>query len=104
MADMNELKNMIRKGTVQSVNDGTMKARVKFGDKGGIVSGELHILTRHRAVVPTEKEKEGDKTKTAEGHFHEAYITEWVPQVGDMVLCLMIPDGDGEGYIVGKVM
>ncbi|MEY8234577.1 hypothetical protein [Otoolea muris] len=104
MADLNEVKNMIRKGTVQSVNAGTMKARVKFGDKGGIVSGELHILTRHRAVVPTEKEKEGDKTKTAEGHFHEAYITEWVPQVGDMVLCLMIPDGDGEGYIVGKVM
>ena len=52
MADMNELKNMIRKGTVQSVND----------------------------------------------------ITEWVPKVGDLVLCLMIPDGDGEGYIVGKVM
>jgi len=77
MADLNELKNMIRKGTVQSVNAGTMKARVKFGDKGGIVSGELHILTRH---------------------------TEWLPVVGDMVLCLMIPDGDGEGYIVGKVM
>lgn len=80
MADMNELKNMIRKGTVQSVNDGTMKARVKFGDKGGIVSGELHILVRPRI------------------------ITEWVPKVGDLVLCLMIPDGDGEGYIVGKVM
>lgn len=54
MADLNEVKNMIRKGTVQSVNAGTMKARVKFGDKGGIVSGELHILTRHRAVVPTD--------------------------------------------------
>ena len=91
MADLNEVKNMIRKGTVQSVNAGS-------------VSGELHILTRHRAVVPAEKDKEGDKTKTEAGHFHEAYITEWVPQVGDMVLCLMIPDGDGEGYIVGKVM
>ena len=75
MADMNELKNLIRKGTVQSVNAGTMKARVKFGDKGGIISGELHILTRHRAVVPGEKDKEGDKTKEKAGHFHEAYIT-----------------------------
>lgn len=104
MADLNEVKNMIRKGTVQSVNAGAMKARVKFGDKGGIVSGELHILTRRRAVVPGEKDKEGNKTKTEAGHFHEAYITEWLPNVGDLVLCLMIPDGDGEGYIVGKVM
>lgn len=104
MADLNEVKNMIRKGTVQSVNAGAMKARVKFGDKGGIVSGELHILTRSRAVVPGEKDKEGNKTKTEAGHFHEAYITEWLPNVGDLVLCLMIPDGDGEGYIVGKVM
>ena len=55
MADMNELKNLIRKGTVQSVNAGTMKARVKFGDKGGIVSGELHILVRPRIIVPGEK-------------------------------------------------
>ena len=103
MADLNEVKNMIRKGTVHSVNAGSMKARVKFGDKGGIISGELHILTRNRAVVPGEKDKEGDKTKEEAGHFHKAYITEWVPQVGDLVLCLMIPDGDGEGYIVGKV-
>ena len=95
MADMNELKNLIRKGTVQSVNAGTMKARVKFGDKGGIVSGELHILVRPRIIVPGETEA---------GHPHEAYLTEWIPKTGDLVLCLMIPDGDGEGYIVGKVM
>ncbi len=43
MADMNELKNMIRKGTVQSVNDGTMKARVKFGDKAALCQGASHI-------------------------------------------------------------
>lgn len=104
MANLNDVKNMIRKGIVQSVNEGSMKVRVKFGDKGGITSGELHILTRHSAVVPDEKGKEGNKTKTEAGHFHEAYITEWLPSVGDLVLCLMIPDGDGEGYIVGKVM
>ena len=68
MADLNEVKNMIRKGTVHSVNAGSMKARVKFGDKGGIISGELHILTRHRAVVPGEKDKEGDKTKEEAGN------------------------------------
>lgn len=104
MADLNEVKNIIRKGTVQGVNPETMKARVKFGDKGGIVSGELHILAGHRAVVPAERGREGNITNTAEGHSHEAYITEWLPDTGDLVLCLMVPDGDGEGYIVGKVV
>lgn len=104
MADTNELKNMIRKGTVQSVNAESMKARVKFGDKGGIVSGELYILTRHRSVVPKEWDTAGNITNEVAGHSHKAYITEWIPEVGDFVLCLMIPEGDGEGYIVGKVM
>lgn len=104
MADMVEIKNMVRKGIVQGVDQDTMKARVKFGDKGGIISGELHILARKRIVVPVKTEKNGDKTKEEAGHSHEAYITEWVPEIGDMVLCLMIPDGDGEGYILGKVM
>ena len=104
MADIVELKNMLRKGIVQSVDQATMKARVKFGDKGGIVSGALHILVTHRVLVPNKTDKTGDKTKIANGHKHEAYITEWLPEVGEMVLCLMIPDGDGEGYILGRVM
>ncbi len=104
MADLTELKNIVRKGIVQSVNPQAMKARVKFGDKGGIISGELHILVRHRIIVPTEKETQGNTTKAEEGHSHEAYITEWIPDIGEMVVCFMIPDGDGEGYILGKVM
>lgn len=104
MADVVDFKNMVRKGIVQSVDQDTMKSRVKFGDKGGIISGELHILIRNRIVVPVKTEKSGDKTKEESGHSHKAYITEWVPEIGDMVLCLMIPDGDGEGYILGKVM
>lgn len=104
MADFTELKNIVRKGIVQSVNQEAMKARVKFGDKGGIISGELHILVTHRIIVPTEKETQGNTTKTEEGHSHEAYITEWIPDIGEMVVCFMIPDGDGEGYILGKVM
>lgn len=103
MADITELKNMVRKGKVQSVDQEKMKARVKFEDKGGIVSGELHILIRPRYVVPSEGAKAGSKTATAEGHSHAAYITNWVPEIGSMVLCIMIPDGDGEGYIIGGV-
>lgn len=76
MADLTELENIVRKGTVQKLDETKMKARVKFGDKGGIISGELHILIRD---------------------------TQWIPKVGDMVLCLMMPNGDGEGYILGGI-
>lgn len=115
MADMTELKNMIRKGKVQSVNAGTMKARVKFEDKGGIISGELHILVTPRYIVPSDGSKTGSKVAATqlkydrndslqtESHAHAAYLTNWVPTVGQLVLCLMIPDGDGEGYILGGV-
>lgn len=44
MADMTELKNIVRLGTVQSVNASKMTARVKFKDKGGITSGDLRII------------------------------------------------------------
>lgn len=86
MADLTELKNIIRKGIVQSVNASEMKARVKFGDKGGIISGELHILTSNRLI----------DEKKVEGHVQ-------IPGIGSMVLCIMIPDGDGEGYIAGEI-
>ena len=81
MADIMELKNMVRKGTVQKVDRAKMRARVKFGDKGGIHSGELHILSRAG--------QEGGGA--------------WAPRIGDLVVCLMIPDGDGEGYILGGI-
>lgn len=103
MADVLELKNMLRKGIVQSVDKTAMKARVKFGDKGGIISGDLHILYRPRYIVPSSGEWEGDRTATADLHSHAAYLTNWVPEIGTMVLCIMTPDGDGEGYILGGV-
>ncbi|MDE5590876.1 MAG: hypothetical protein K2J60_17350 [Acetatifactor sp.] len=103
MADLTELKNIVRKGIVQSVDAEGMKARVKFGDKGGIISGNLYILTTPRPVVPSSEEKEGNRVGMAQEHDHAAYLAPWIPQDGDMVLCLMIPDGDGEGYILGGI-
>ena len=115
MADATELKNMVRLGTVMSVDKDKMTARVKFRDKGGITSSPLQILKRPVYVVPAmESRSEG---KTAETkleydvrgdtkeirHYHEAYITPWVPSVNSMVLCIMIADGDGDGFIVGEV-
>ena len=115
MADAAELKNMVRLGTVMSVDKDKMTARVKFKDKGGITSSPLHILKRPVYVIP--EMESGSKGKTAETkleydvqdttkeikHYHEAYITQWVPSVNSMVLCIMMADGDGDGFIVGEV-
>ncbi len=101
--DMTELKNLVRKGTVHSVDTDRLKARVKFGDKGGIISAELHILTASGIVVPYAGERKGDRVGETQGHDHKAYLAPWVPQHGDLVLCLMVPDGDGEGYILGGI-
>jgi len=87
MVDMTELKNMVRMGKVMSVDKSKMTARVKFEDKGGITSGPLHILKRSVLVIPA---TDGEKA-------------EWVPDVNSTVLCIMIPDGDGDGFIVGEV-
>ena len=99
MADVTELKNMVRLGTVMSVEEDKMTARVKFKDKGGITSGPLHILKHPVYVTPAmaggnegktaETELEYDVQDTAEKvkHFHEAYITPWIPSVNAMVLC-----------------
>ena len=115
MADITELKNMVRLGIVQNVNPDKMTARVRFDDKGGIISGELHIIRHPVNVVPGTKDKAGDKTAstqlefdtnnelTKKSHSHAAYITEWVPNINDMVLCIMQPDGGGDGYIIGEV-
>lgn len=93
MVELTELSNIVRKGIVQSVDTDRMRARVKFGDKGGINSGDLFILvTKERVIV-----------KTEQGHIHEAYLEQWVPDIGSMVLCLMMPGGDGEGYILGGI-
>ena len=112
MADMTELKNIVRLGTVQSVNASKMTARVKFKDKGGITSGDLRIIKRPVYVVPAmESGAEGQTAKTTlkydyngqmlkeVSHNHEAFVTEWTPGVNDMVLCIMVPDGDGEEHI-----
>lgn len=115
MADATELKNIVRLGTVMSVDKDKMTARVKFKDKGGITSSPLHILKRPVYVIPAMES--GGEGQTAEieleydmrgstkqiKHCHEAYITLWTPSVNSMVLCIMMADGDGDGFIVGEV-
>ena len=101
---INVLKKIIRVGTVQTYYPDKNAARGKFDDKGGIISAPLKVIRRPRSIVPGRSDQEGGKTAIAEGHSHAAYVTDWVPQVNDMVVCIYVPGGDGDGFILGKVM
>jgi len=78
--DTNEkaiLNNIVRIGKVSSVDNGTNSARVIFADKqdengNPLISGALKILNNQSLVV------------------------------NDNVLCLFLPNGKGDGFVLGR--
>jgi len=72
------LKNIVRVGTVSSVDIAERTARVAFADKKAgeeqpLISGALKALNKE------------------------------IPYVGQFVICLFLPNGDGDGFILGEV-
>lgn len=80
--DINQIKNLIRIGTVSAVNGASCSARVAFEDKDNMVSAELPIIT-----IGSRQTK--------------AY---WLPDVGTQVLCIFQPNASGSGISKGFVM
>lgn len=80
--DINQIKNLIRIGTVSAVNGESCSARVAFEDKDNMVSAELPIVT-----IGSRQTK--------------AY---WLPEVGTQVLCIFQPNASGSGISKGFVM
>lgn len=76
---MNTLNNIIRIGIVDQLNPGTCSAVVRFEDQEDVTSSELPILVRGSAV-------------------NKDY---WMPSINDAVLCLFLPIGLADGFIVG---
>lgn len=78
MNTIEELKQLIRWGTIVSVNKNNT-ARVLFSDIDNIVSHDLHILVsnanKNRYQAP--------------------------PDIGCNALCIMMPTGHSDGFIVG---
>jgi phage baseplate assembly protein gpV len=73
---MNEgvMKNLIRIGKVSSINYEGGKVRVVFPDKDNLVSSELPMLSAEYNI----------------------------PEVGDAVLCIFLPNGITQGFCLGK--
>ena len=93
--DIQELKDTVRVGIVSSVNVEKMTARVKIQDQG-IVTGDLKIVQN----PPPAKIKIISGSCGAEC---EVIIKPWIPKVGQWVLCLFKPDGEGDGFILGGI-
>lgn len=87
MKDESEvLANMVRVGTVSSVDAGRRTARVLFEDLDNMVSGDLSIL-RFPGVRDAEQRA----------------VSNWMPSVGDKVICLYLPVFNGGGAVLGVV-
>lgn len=80
--DINQIKNLIRIGTVSAINGASCSARVAFEDKDNMVSAELPIIT-----IGSKQTK--------------AY---WLPEVGTQVLCIFQPNASGSGISKGFVI
>lgn len=75
------LKSLIKIGEVSSVNYANGTARVVFDDDDSIVSNDLPVL----------------QTNTLQNKDHA------LPDVGEDVVCLFLPSGNEEGFILGAV-
>ncbi len=88
------LKNIVRVGIVSKVNSENKTARVQIPEQG-IVTSELKIVQN----MPKIEIKNEDNTSSDCG----VEIEQWLPQVGQWVVCLFYPDGDGDGFILGGI-
>lgn len=103
----NILKNLVRIGTVSSIDSAKRIARVILEDKN-MVSGWLIVLQHPGAGVKPDGEHSheisGSGTTETDGqHDHESNVTYWMPKINDKVLVLYVPVFNGDGYILGVI-
>lgn len=107
------LGQIVRVGTVSSIDTAARTARVKFADLGNMVSGNLRVIQQYACgvhVVPDAEHTHaihdtytgGGSAEAFPDHDHPGtYTTYWMPKVGDEVLCLYLPVFNGDGVILG---
>lgn len=80
MVTDSHIRNLIRIGRVSSLVPELMAVRVVFEDKDSLVSDELPVMT------------------FGSGR-NKMY---WLPDVGEQVCCLMLPNGHNAGICIGS--
>lgn len=71
-----DVKDIFRIGIVHTINEEKKTARVKYPLYAGIISAELKVVWQKEL---------------------------WMPDINDTVICICPPEGDGDGYIIGRV-
>lgn len=108
------LSNLVRVGTVSSVDIANRTARVAFADKQDtegkpLVSGSLKVIQNppfipaHDTPQQTQPKGGGSGAAAYEEHTHELIIRPWLPSVGQFVLCIFLPNGESDGFVIGGV-
>jgi hypothetical protein len=127
--DMQELKDLVRIGVVSSVNKEQMTARVKIQEQG-IVTGDLRIVQNTPLITVQNKDggtewnykaeytgydRDLGLGETYKEEYPDTIVTDyagkeqtikiypWIPYIGQWVLCIFKPDGDGDGFIIGGI-
>lgn len=78
---LNVLENLIKIGEVSSIDPAKATARVVFDDEDSLVSFDLQVL---------QKNTFGNKDYS-------------MPEIGEDVVCLFLPSGPEDGFILGAV-
>lgn len=81
----------IRIGKVSSVNPINRTARVVFEDKDEMVSAELPVIV----TIPEIKSVDSQNGKCT------LEIKPWLPYVEQIVVVALLPNGGGDGFIIG---
>lgn len=131
--DMQEVMNIVRVGIVSSVNKEKMTARVKIPDQGFVsgdlciikntplivvinkdngqewdYKAEYMGYDRELGLGESYKKKYPDEIVTNietdyESKEQTVRVYPWIPYIGQWVLCIFKPHGDGDGFILGGI-
>ncbi|MGD9567516.1 MAG: hypothetical protein AB7V48_04240 [Sedimentibacter sp.] len=114
MDNENILANLVRIGTVSSVDNEKRTARVMFKDKD-MISGQLYVLQRPKAgvfIIPDGEHTHsisdtytgGGAASIEPNHNHMGtHVTYWMPRINDTVVVLYLPVFNGDGFILGAI-
>jgi len=112
--DLTNLYNIVRFGSVSSVDAENRTARVAFADKPDkagrpLISAPLKVIQSppfvpaQGAAQETQPKGGGSGTTAYEPHAHGLIIKPWLPHVGQFVLCIFLPNGEGDGFVIGGI-
>lgn len=107
-------ETMLRVGIVSSVSADGKTARVTLPDAGNMVSGELFIVSQPATLdLSLSMNSAGDhhhqdsNIKTDGSHKHslnqEVKFKNWVPTIGEKVLCIFMCGSETDGFILGAI-